>query len=78
MSVVEQLRSQLDRLPGVVQGPSRVGSRSNPAWFVGRREFAHLHAEDRLDLRLPRAIQRTLRGDPRAHARTGSSEWIEL
>lgn len=77
-SMVEQLRAALSRLDGVEQGPSRFGSRRNQAWSVAGREFAHLHADDLLDLRLPRSIQATLRSHPRAHFRKSASEWLEF
>jgi hypothetical protein len=67
----------MDALPGVASGASRFGS-GRPAWTVGRREFAHLHSDSLIDLRLPRAIQKTLRGDPRAHFRPAQSDWVEL
>jgi hypothetical protein len=78
MSPVEQLRQALSELPDVVQSPSRFGSHRNPAWSVSGREFAHLHAEDLLDLRLPRQIQAGLRSDPKAHFRSAASEWLEF
>ena len=78
MSPVERLRSALSGLPGVEQVPSRFGSRRNPAWVVSGHEFAHLHADDLLDLRLPRSVQVTLRSDPRARFRKSRSEWLEL
>ena len=78
MPIVEQLREALSKLPGVEQSTSRFGSRRNAAWSVAGREFAHLHADDLLDLRLPRKIQTGLRGDPRARFRQSRSEWIEL
>jgi len=78
MSPVEQLRVALSSLPDVEQSPSRFGSRRNPAWSVSGREFAHLHADDLVDLRLPRTIQARLRSDPRAHFRKGASEWLEV
>ena len=78
MSPVEQLRAVLSSLPGVEQSASRFGSRRNPAWSVAGREFAHLHADDLIDLRLPRPIQANLRSDPKAHFRKGASEWLEF
>ena len=78
MSPVEQLRQALSALPGVEQSPSRFGSHPNAAWSVLGLEFAHLHADDLLDLRLPRAIQVGLRSDPKAHFRESASEWLEL
>lgn len=77
-SLVEQLRAALAVLPDVEQSTSRFGSHRNAAWLVAGREFAHLHADDLLDLRLPRAIQASLHSDPRAHFRKSRSEWIEL
>ena len=76
--LVEKLHEALAKLPGVEQSTSRFGSRRNAAWSVAGREFAHLHSDDLLDLRLPRAIQTSLRDDPRAHFRKSRSEWIEL
>jgi hypothetical protein len=78
MSPVEQLRAGLAGLPDVTQSASRFGARGNPAWSVAGREFAHLHADNLLDLRLPRAIQAGLRADPKARFRKGRSEWLEL
>ena len=62
----------------VEQSPSQFGSHQNPAWSISGHEFAHLHADDLLDLRLPRAIQRTLHSDPKAHFRNSISEWLEF
>jgi hypothetical protein len=78
MSPVEQLRTALAGLPGTAQHPSRFGSGENTAWSVAGREFAHLHADDLLDLRLPRAVQAGLRADPRAHFRKSASQWLEF
>jgi hypothetical protein len=78
MRPVEQLRMMLSSLPGVEQVPSRFGSRRSPAWVVSGREFAHLHADDRIDLRLPRKLQTSLESDARAHFRKGASQWLEF
>ena len=78
MSLTEQLRIALSALPSVVEGLSRFGSRSNLAWSVAGHEFAHLHGDNLLDLRLPRSIQATLLSDPRAHFRKSTSEWLEF
>lgn len=77
-SLVDQLRAVLSGLPDVEQSISRFGSRRNPAWSVAGREFAHLHADNLLDLRLPRTVQASLRADPNAHFRKSKSEWLEL
>ena len=68
----------LSSLPDVEQSSSRFGSHHNPAWSVSGREFAHLHADDLIDLRLPRAIQAGLRSDSKAHFRKGTSAWLEF
>lgn len=78
MRAVERLRAALRSIPGVVQGRSRFGSGRNAAWRIGAREFAHLHADHLLDLRLPPRLQARLRGDPRAHFRRSRSAWVEL
>ena len=78
MSPVERLRKALSALPDVEQLPSRFGARRNAAWFVQGREFAHLHSEELLDLRLPRSIQAGLRSDPKARFRKSPSAWLEF
>src|SRR4030095_1911654 len=78
MSPNELLRTGLSALPGVEFTRSRFGPGKNPAWRIEGREFAHLHSDMLLDLRLPRAIQSRLRGDSRARFRAGRSEWLEL
>jgi hypothetical protein len=77
MRLIDQLRAALGGLPSVEQGPSRFNAHHH-AWSVSGREFAHLHADDLLDLRLPRATQAGLRGDPKAHFRKSRSEWLEF
>jgi hypothetical protein len=78
MSPLEQLRAALAGLPEVTQHPSRFGANTRPAWSVAGREFAHLHADDRLDVRLPRRLQAGCRDDPRAHFRKAPSPWLEF
>lgn len=78
MTPVEALCAAMSGLPGVTLARSRFGSRKNVAWRIDGREFAHLHSESLLDLRLPRAVQARLRDDPRAHFRKRPSEWLEL
>ena len=78
MMPAEALFIALCALPGVEQSRSRFGKARNVAWRVNGREFAHLHADDLLDLRLPPAAQKRLRTDPRAHFRGSASEWLEF
>ena len=77
-SLTEQLVARIRGLPGVSEGASRFGPKGRAAWFVAGKEFAHLHADDLLDLRLPRALQASLTGDPRARFRKSRSEWLEF
>jgi len=78
MDTTDRLSAALSAIPRVEVGRSRFGSGNIPAWRVGSLEFAHLHSASRIDLRLPRSLQATLRDDPRAHFRAGKSEWLEL
>ena len=78
MSPVEQLRQALSALPEVQQLPSRFGNHRNVAWFVRGHEFAHLHSDVLLDLRLPLSVQAGLRSDPKARFRHSPSAWLEF
>ena len=78
MNLAATLAARIAALPGVHEGTSRFGPTSKTAWFIAGREFAHLHADDLLDLRLPRAVQSSVKGDPRAHFRKSRSEWLEF
>ena len=73
-----QLHLALCALPNVQQANSRFGQPGRPAWCVNGREFAHLHADDLVDLRLPREVQTRLKSDPLAHFRPTRSEWLEF
>ncbi|MBX3470036.1 MAG: DUF5519 family protein [Planctomycetes bacterium] len=64
----------LEALPDVSEAPSRFGG--GLAFRRGAREFAHFHPGGEVDIRLPRAAQRALRGDPRAVPRPRASDWI--
>ena len=76
MAVSEDLRKLLTALPGVTSGKSQVGP--GPAWFIAGREFAHFHHGNVVDLRLPRQLQKTLRGDARVRFRKSASDWVEI
>ena len=78
MDTTDKLCAALSAIPGVEDADSSFGSGSNPAWRVAGREFAHLHSASLIDLRLPAALQATLRADPQARFRKGRSEWLEL
>ena len=72
----EQLRARILALAGVREARSRLGG--NQAFYRGKREFAHFHGADAIDIRLPRPEQKPLRGDPRAVFRPRPSDWLEL
>jgi len=78
MAPVQDLAAQILALPDVTQATSRFGARGRPAWSVLGKEFAHLHADDLLDLKLPRKLQASLKGDPRARFRKSASVWLEF
>src|SRR5262245_14331149 len=78
MNLSVELAAQIAALPGVREGVSRIGPSGKAAWFVSGREFAHFHADDLLDLRLPREFQASVNGDPRAHFRKSRSQWLEF
>jgi hypothetical protein len=77
-AVERLLRERLAALPGLEEGTTRFGNGSGAAWRVGGREVAHLHAPDRIDVRVPRGDQRDLYDDPRASFRPRTSDWVEL
>jgi hypothetical protein len=66
-------------MPGVERKKSRWGHMT--AYWIGRREFAHLHGEDRLDIRVGRSALKhmpELRLDRRVMLRPQASDWIEF
>ena len=72
----ELIESILD-LPDVDLRPSRFGS--GEAFFVGRREFAHFHAGNEIDLRVTKKVLRTLCEDLEADRRADyrkTSDWL--
>jgi hypothetical protein len=77
MTATAQLCAALAEIPGVEVGRTRFGGK-RMAWRIDGREFAHLHSDSRIDLRLPRALQKEFRGDPRARFRAGQSQWMEF
>ena len=60
--------------------PSRFGGQGDAFW-IGRRELAHFHPCNELDLRLTKPVIRELKAeleaDPRVSWRA-SSDWIEV
>lgn len=70
--------AKLDRFAGVVRGPSRLGNTSHIAWFVEGKEFAHMHAPDLVDLRVPRSVQRSVKDEEAVILRGHPSDWMEV
>ncbi len=66
-------------LRGVQRRTSRWGHRTS--YWVGKREFAHLHDENELDIRITRSSLEGLKEigiDPRVKLRPGPSDWIRF
>ena len=78
-TLAEELAERIVALPGVDLRPSRFSHR--PAFWVGKREVAHFHPGNELDVRLTRKVIRLLKAeleaDPRVTLR-GSSDWAEV
>jgi len=71
--------SILERFPDVDQRTSRFSER--PAFWLGRREIAHYHDGNEIDVRLTRKVIRRLKSELEADRRVqmrGSSDWVEL
>ena len=76
-----ELERRLSEIPGLTRrSPSRFGH--GFAYYVGTREVAHFHGDERLDVRLTRPVIRehlsegTL--DPRVRTRGSSAEWVTV
>ncbi len=78
MDLLNDAIAVLAALPGVREGNSRVGNPNHRAWFRGSSEFAHLHNERVIDLRLPARVQAGLKGQTVALFRESKSPWLEL
>ena len=76
MGLRDELTDQITALPGVEQRKSRFSKR--PAFVVGRREVAHFHSVNEIDIRLTRARIRALDDDDARVRKRGSSEWVEF
>ena len=66
-----------DELPELRESVSRFDP-NHVAWFLGRKEIAHLHSPTSLDARIPRAAQRAWEEDPRLVPRKSASPWMEI
>jgi len=79
-SVREELERRLSALPELERRPSRYGD--SQSYFVGPREIAHFHGDERMDLRLTKEEIRRLKAehtlDHRVRTRGASAEWAEI
>ena len=77
-SLEERLGDRILELSDVELRKSRFSERE--AFYVGKREFAHFHRQNEIDIRLTRKVIRNLKeelkADPKATLR-GSSDWLE-
>ncbi len=80
VSVRTELKRKLAEIPGLDVRSSRWGPR--PAYYVGDREIAHFHGEERMDVRLTKELIRHRRAehafDARVHTRGPSAEWASV
>jgi hypothetical protein len=74
------LESRILTLDGVNRKKSRWMDRT--AFYTGKREFAHFHGNQEIDVRLTRRYQQEysgkLKGDKRVKFRERPSEWISI
>jgi hypothetical protein len=80
MAVRPDLERKLLEIPGVTRHPSRWGR--SDAYFLGDREIAHFHGEERLDVRLTSSRIRELKSegslDERVTTRGPTAEWVAV
>jgi len=77
----QQLSEQILALDEALETrPSRFGGEGDAFW-LGRRELAHFHPGNELDLRLTKPVIRELKAELEADPRTSwraSSDWVEV
>jgi luciferase-like monooxygenase len=80
MSAREELERRLAELRDVSRRPSRHGD--SESYFVGDREIAHFHGNERLDVRLTKEVIRQHKAqhdfDERVRTRGPSAEWVAV
>jgi len=80
MSVRDEFERRILEIPGVTRRPSRWGRTS--AYYVGDREIAHFHGDERLDVRLTREEIRRRKSerelDQRVRTRGPSADWVTV
>jgi hypothetical protein len=80
MPVRDDLERRLTEIPGVARRPSRWGHAH--AYFVGDREIAHFHGDQRIDVRLTKERIRELASegtfDERVKTRGPSADWVAV
>jgi Luciferase len=80
MSIRSELERRLTEVPGVIRRRSRHGD--SLSYYVGEREIAHFHGDERMDVRLTKELirqRKTERSlDPRVRTRGPSAEWVAV
>ena len=78
MSAREVLERRLTEIPELTRRRSRYGD--SQSYFVGDREIAHFHGDERLDVRLTKEVIREHKAqrdfDERIQTRGPSAEWV--
>lgn len=71
MSLREQIRKEILKLPGVVEKENRWGTKMS--YFFEDKEFAHFHSESQMDiLKTPKVDTKDKRVEPNLY----SDKWI--
>jgi len=80
MPVRVELERLLCEVPGLVRRLSRHGD--SASYFVGDREIAHFHGDERMDVRLTKEVIRQRKAkdtlDPRVRTRGPFAEWVAV
>ncbi|MGB6499958.1 MAG: luciferase family protein [Thermoplasmata archaeon] len=84
MAPPRSVRKELEQKLAVISGLDRRSSRwgREHAYFVGDREIAHFHGEERMDVRLTKELIRERKAehafDHRVRTRGPSAEWAAV
>lgn len=80
MKLRKELQARLLDHPEIELKKSRFADKE--AFFVGKREIAHFHGNNEIDIRLTKAEIRkrgyAKTGDSRIHLRNPSGDWVEV
>lgn len=75
-TIREILRLKILELPGIIAGRSRFGG--NEAFFLGKREIAHFHVKDEIDISITKQFAAQYIGLPQAIPGKRPSDWMAL